>query len=168
LTGAIRRRLERSRGSETTGTGITPWALAALGAIGFAVLPNFIGPNVIDLQRTHRALVYQAHLRQDAATAVRRLGGASRVLSCGSVMTEGFQVPMLAWTLGVHTLQVEAAPLPGQALPPPPNVIFQTRAQRNATLLPRVRDWSSTVPYQRVAHVRTFRVYSHCTGKVTL
>jgi hypothetical protein len=174
-TGAIGPRLERRRGGEVADTagpagsaGMTPWAVAALCAIGFAVLPNFIGPNVIDLQRTHRALVYQAHLRHDAATAVRRLGGPARVLACGSVMTEGFQVPMLAWTLGVHTLQVQAAPLPGQPLPPAPNVIFQTRAQRNASLLPRVRDWSSTVPYQRVAHVRTFRVYSHCAGKVTL
>jgi hypothetical protein len=83
-------------------------------------------------------------------------------------MTEGFQVPMVAWTLGVHTLQVEASPLPGQAIPPAPNVIFQTRAQRHASLLPRVRDWSRVVPYQLVAHARTFKVYSHCAGKVTL
>jgi hypothetical protein len=160
--------MERSSGGGVTSTGVAPWAVAALGAIGFAVLPNFIGPNVIDLQRTHRALVYQAHLRQDAARAVRRLGGASRVLACGSVMTEGFQVPMLAYTLGVHTAQVQAAPLTEQGLPPAPNLIFQTRAQRNASLLPRVRDWSSTVPYQLVAHVRTFKVYSHCAGRVTL
>jgi hypothetical protein len=175
LARVIRRRLEGQRGGDVAGTGrgvggggVAGWAAVALGAIGFVVLPNFIGPNVIDLQRTHRALVYQAHLRHDAATAVRRLGGPSRVIACGSVMTEGFQVPMLAWTLGVHTMQIEAAPLPGQGVPPAPNVIFQTRAQRNASLLPRVRDWSSAVPYQLVAHVRTFRVYSHCAGKVTL
>jgi hypothetical protein len=83
-------------------------------------------------------------------------------------MTEGFQVPMLAWTLGVHTLQVQASPLPGQPVPPAPNVIFQTRAQHHASLLPRVRDWSASVPYQLVAHVRTFKVYAHCAGKVTL
>jgi hypothetical protein len=170
LARVIGRRLARSRGGDevTTAPAATRWAAVALALAGFVILPNFIGPNVIDLQRTHRALVYQAHLRQDAARAVARLGGSARVLSCGSVMTEGFQVPMLAWTLGVHTADVQAAPLTGEALPPPPNVIFQTRAQRNASLLPRVRSWSSTVPYQRVAHVRTFRVYSHCAGKVTL
>jgi hypothetical protein len=170
LARVIGRRLARSRGGDevTTAPAATRWAAVALALAGFVILPNFIGPNVIDLQRTHRALVYQAHLRQDAARAVARLGGSARVLSCGSVMTEGFQVPMLAWTLGVHTADVQAAPLTSEALPPPPNVIFQTRAQRNASLLPRVRSWSSTVPYQRVAHVRTFRVYSHCAGKVTL
>ena len=83
-------------------------------------------------------------------------------------MTEGFQVPLLAWTLGVHTADVQAAPLAGEPLPPAPNVIFQTRAQSNASLLPRVRSWSGTVPYQYVAHARTFRVYSHCAGRVTL
>ncbi len=52
-------------------------------------------------------------------------------------MTEGFQVPMLAWTLGVHTTQVQASPVSSAGPPPPaPNVIFQTRAQRNAHLLP--------------------------------
>ena len=50
-------------------------------------------------------------------------------------MTEGFQVPMVAWTLGVHTLRIEATPstLVG---PPWPAVILQTRAQSNSHLLP--------------------------------
>jgi hypothetical protein len=171
LARVIGRRLARRRGGTDGGTAPSAgvrWAAVGLAIVGFVILPNFIGPNVIDLQRTHRALVYQAHLRRDAARAVAQLGGPSRVLGCGSVMTEGFQVPMLAWTLGVHTAQVEAAPLTGEPLPPAPNVIFQTRAQHNASLLPRVSAWSSTVPYRLVAHVRTFRVYSHCAGRVTL
>ena len=50
-------------------------------------------------------------------------------------MTEGFQVPMVAWTLGVRTLRVEAEPST-LAGPPWPDVILQTRAQSNSTLLP--------------------------------
>ena len=126
----------------------------------FVFLPNFVGNNLIDLQRTHRALVYQAHLREDAARAVADLGGPKAVLRCGTVMTEGFQVPMLAWTLGVHTVDVQASPLPGEELPPAPNVIFQTRAQRKSHLLPVVRAWKE-IPYVRVAHVRTFLSLIH-------
>ena len=48
------------------------------------------------LPRTHRALVYQAHLREDLTRPSTRLGGAERILACGTVMTEGFQVPMVA------------------------------------------------------------------------
>ena len=85
-------------------------------------------------------------------------------LSGPTSLTEGFQVPMLAWTLGVHTLGVQASPLTGAPLPPPPNVIFQARAQRHAHLLPFVRAWHG-VHYRLVAHVRTFRVYeANCRG----
>ena len=41
---------------------------------------------------------------------IARFGGAKKVLACGTVMTEGFQVPMVAWTLGVATPRVEASP----------------------------------------------------------
>ena len=85
---------------------------------------------------THRALVYQAHLRKDLPRAVGKAGGANALLACGTVMTEGFQVPMVAWNLGVRTLAVEAPPasrlrraaVPDRDLPDP-------RAA-NSTLLP--------------------------------
>jgi hypothetical protein len=145
------------------------WAAVAAAAAAFVLLPNWVGNNYVNVQRTHRALVYQAHLRQDVTKVVQELGGPSRILACGSVMTEGFQVPMVAWTLGVHTADVHAAPLT-RPLPPAPNVIFQTRETRGATLLPHVGDWQGQpgVNYTLVAHVRTFRVYSSCKGNLTL
>jgi hypothetical protein len=153
--GAARGRLAGSIGT---------WAVA--GAIGacFLLLPSWIG-GLVHLRKIHKALVYQAHLRTDLAKAVAAAGGPSRVLRCGSVMTEGFQVPLVAWALGVHTLQIQAPPTGPP--PPAPNVIFRTRAQSNATPLPQLSDWPN-VHFQRVAHVRTFSVYSNCTGNVTL
>jgi hypothetical protein len=85
-------------------------------------------------------------------------------------MTEGFQVPMVAWTLGVHTLRIEATPsnLVG---PPWPAVILQTRAQSNSHLLPtpaQIIAWEHAgAQYRQVAHVRTFRVFSTCAGRVS-
>jgi hypothetical protein len=77
---------------------------------------------------------------------------------------------MVAWTLGVHTLRVEAEPS-RVAGPPWPAVILQARAQSNATLLPtpqQIIAWEHDgAPYRLVAHVRTFRVFSTCAGKVT-
>lgn len=155
----------RSAGDRTSNA--VRWGALALVAAGFLLLPNWVGNNLIDLQRTHRSLTYQAHLREDITRAVSRLGGPSNVLRCGTVMTEGFQVPMLAWTLGVHTTQVQASPVSSSGPPPPaPNVIFQTRAQRNAHLLPLVHTWPST-PYHLVTRVRTFRVYEHCSTNLT-
>jgi hypothetical protein len=160
---ALPSRLGAARGRLAGAVG--GWAVA--GAIGacFLLLPSWIG-GLVHIRKIHKALVYQAHLRTDLAKAVAEVGGPARVLRCGSVMTEGFQVPMVAWALGVHTLQVGAPPTGGPP-PPAPNVIFRTRAQRNATPLPQLSDWSK-VRFQRVAHVGTFSVYSNCTGNVTL
>ena len=76
----------------------------------FVLLPSWVGGNLIDIQRTHRSLVYQAQLRQGVTKLVKDYGGPAKLLRCGTVMTEGFQVPMVAWTLGVHTLKIEAPP----------------------------------------------------------
>ena len=70
---------------------------------------------------------------------------------------------MLAYMLGVHTLRVEEPPAVAGA-GPPPNVIFQTRAQRDARLLPLVRPWH--VQYAMVDHQRTFRVFMNCRARV--
>jgi hypothetical protein len=139
-------------------------ALAAAGVVAlFLAIPPWIAK---DVSKIHRALVYQARLRSGAAAAIERLGGAGAVLRCGTVMTEGFQVPMLAWTLGVHTLRVTTQPPKGAPIGPPPNVIFQTRAQRKATLLPsatQIAGWTAAgAHYRLVATTRAFRVYSTC------
>jgi hypothetical protein len=164
---AIPRMQRRFRGaSGRLSASVSGWATAAVFGVAFLLLPTWIG-GLVHVRKIHKALVYQAHLRTDMAKAVQELGGPSKVLRCGSVMTEGFQVPMLAWTLGVHTLAIEAPTPAGTKPPAAPNVIFRTRAQRNATPLPRLADWSN-VHFQRVVHVRTFSVYSNCTANVTL
>jgi hypothetical protein len=134
-------------------------AAVALVAAIFVFVPSWVF-GLVHLSKTHRALNYQALLRTDLQAAIDRLGGPKAVLGCGSVMTEGFQVPMVAYYLGVHTLQIEASPLHPPA-PAPPNVVFQNRAQRNAHLLPSLAYWPS-IPYKRVTATRTFRVYENC------
>jgi hypothetical protein len=138
------------------------WATGGAVAIAAAILiaaPPWIGPSILDVPATHRALVYQAHLRTDLQRAVQRIGSA-RIIRCGTIMTEGFQVPMLAWYLDVHTQRIEASPAKaGQGTPP--NAVFQTRAQRNAHLLPVIRAWTGA-HYTLAERVRTFRVYSQC------
>jgi hypothetical protein len=145
----------------------------AVAVVLFLVLPSWIGKGIVSLPRTHHALVYQAKLRSDLTAAVAKAGGPHALLNCrgrpASVMTEGFQVPMVAWTLGVHTLRIEATPS-SQAGPPWPGVILQARAQSNSTLLPtpqQIIAWEHDgAPYRLVAHVRTFRAFSTCAGKV--
>lgn len=137
-------------------------ALAAVAAV-FAMLPSWVGFNLISIPRTHGSLVYQAHLRQGLTRLVDHYGGADKMLRCGTVMTEGFQVPMVAWTLGVHTVQIQAPPPAGVPPGPAPNVILQTRDTRSATLLPIVHAWPS-VHYTYVGSQGPFNLFTHCRG----
>jgi hypothetical protein len=139
----------------------------ALGVLAFLFAPGFVGDSLTDVQATHRALVYQAQLRDDLNKIVGDYGGAGNLRACGTVMTEGFQVPMVAYALGVHTLTV--LDQPAQQLAPvseAPNVILQDRETHHATLLPQaatILNWEAHgVPYKYVSHVRTFRLFTAC------
>ncbi len=147
------------------GTGVVVGAALAAAIAVFIAIPPWIGRKVVSLPSTYGSLLYQAHLRQDVTRAVAKAGGPARVLRCGAVMTEGFQVPMLAWALDVHTVRVLAPPASAARPGAAPNVIFQTRASRRAALLPIVQAWPQ-VHYRLLGHIRTFSVYSSCAGRV--
>ena len=148
------------------------FALPAGSAVAIALflaIPPWISQNVISLPRTHRALLYQAHLREDLGTVINRLGGAAAIRRCGPIMVEGFQVPMVAYALGVRTLQVEAQPT-GLAGPPWPATILQDRDTSHAALLPspqQILAWEHEgAHYTTFFHQRTYYVFSTCAGKV--
>ena len=153
------------------GAGGPSFALPAGSAVAIALflaIPPWISKNVISLPRTHRALLYQAHLREDLGTVISRLGGSAAIRRCGPIMVEGFQVPMVAYALGVRTLQVEAQPT-GLVGPPWPNTILQDRDTSSAALLPspqQIIAWEHAgARYTTFFHQRTFFVFSTCAAK---
>jgi hypothetical protein len=154
-------RLLRRRGPARFGPAAALSTALVVAVLAFAFVPGFVGNSLTDVRSTHRALAYQALLRKDAEAAVAKAGGKAKILACGSVMTEGFQVPMVAYYVGVHTMQIAAPARAGTPPGPPPNVIFQTRATRSAALLPLVHSWPTT-RYRLVATTRTFRVFERC------
>jgi hypothetical protein len=145
------------------------WGATVLLALIFLGLPNWVGNNMISIPRTHGSLVYQAHLRQGVNDLINRFGGAGKVLACGSVMTEGFQVPMVAFALDVPTTRIEAPPtLGGAAHAQPaedaPNLILQTRDTRSAHLLPLLSTWP-TVHYHYAGTSRSVHMFTQgCAG----
>jgi len=157
----------RRRGTgRSFATPIGSAAAVALVALVFMFVPSFVGGSLTDISKTHRALVYQALLRTDVQAAVDKAGGKNKILACGTIMTEGFQVPMLAYYVGVHTLTVEAPPAAGAPPGPAPNIVFQAAETRDAALLPVLHEWPN-VHYQLIGTTRTFRVFEHCAGKVS-
>jgi hypothetical protein len=170
---AVRRRRGEGRsGARDAGSAMAgglQWAATGLAALVFVFGPNWIGANLISIPRTHGSLVYQAKLRSGMSKLVDRFGGAGKVLACGSVMSEGFQVPMVAWTLGVPTTRIEAPPTNGGAAYPEPaseapDVILQTRDTRSASRLPFLSTWPS-VHYHYVATAGPVHMFTRgCAG----
>jgi hypothetical protein len=158
---------QRARGSAMPG--VTGLAALAAAVLAFALIPGFVGNSLVNIPATHRALIYQAHLREDLNKVVADYGGADKMLACGQVMTEGFQVPMVAWTLGVRTLAIQDQP-PQVDMPANshPNVILQDADTGSAALLPlpaTIIHWEQEgVHYTPPGglQVRTFRLFTDC------
>ena len=174
VLGARRWRRPAADGTPTTPgrsglSAIMTWTATAFVALVFLVLPNWVGNSMISIPRTHGSLVYQAHLRQGMSNLITRFGGADKVLACGSVMTEGFQVPMVAFALDVPTTRIEAPPrLGGARYPQPasaaPNLILQTRDTRSASRLPYLSTWP-TVHYHYVGTAGPVHMFTQgCPG----
>jgi hypothetical protein len=98
-------------------------------------------------------LSYQAELRRDVSAIIGKAGGAKAVIACGHVETENYQVPMVAWYLGVESVDV-ADQQPNLVA----NVIFQTRPTRTAPLDPVIP------PHVHYTEIRngTFNLFEHC------
>jgi hypothetical protein len=150
-----------------TGLGRAGWSAAlgvVLAAAAFALLPAWIErQDFVALPKVHGALLYQARLRENLSRAIALVGGPQRALACGRVMTEGFQVPMVAYALHVSTVRVLAPPAPGGPAGPAPNVVLQTRATRSSDVLPTIRTWPG-VRYVEPGAAGPWHTYTHCAS----
>ena len=148
---------------ELLGRWIRPTLGAAAGvlaaAAGFLFVPAWAGTN-FHPRPLDRALRYQAELRHDVDAVIQRAGGAQVVFACGRVETENYQVPMVAWYLGVQSVKVsdEIAPSLANHGAGPVNVIFQTRVTGTAPLRPLI---PAGVHYTEITQ-RSFRLFEHC------
>jgi len=127
-------------------------ALVAVTA-AFIFLPGWVGQH-FKAHALDTTLRYQAELRQDLNTIVDRAGGATKVIACGNVETDNYQVPMVAWYLGVDSIDVSDELAANQA----PNVMLQTRDTPGVALRPLI---PKGVAYTEIRQ-RTFRLYEHC------
>jgi hypothetical protein len=150
-----------SRTGRRAGRGLGGAAVALSLAV-FLLAPDWIGGGtLISLPALHGELVYQARLRESLSREIAAAGGPRHALACGSVMTEGFQVPMVAYALGVRTARVDGPPPPTGAVGAAPNLVLQTRATRSSQLLPYMSTWPS-VHYTVHGGDGPFHLYTHC------
>ncbi len=91
-------------------------AARRLGAAGlvmtlvFLFLPGWFAHRLPSVSSIRVALRYQAQLREGYAGLIKRAGGPATLLACGSVMTDNYEVTMLAWYLDVAIPRIQALP----------------------------------------------------------
>ena len=110
----------------------------------FALVPDRFTARMPTIDSIRLQMRYQAELRERYAYLIRDAGGPQKVMQCGSVQTNNFEVTMLAWYLQVPIKYVQAQ-VKTATVEPGPNVIFQARASSGAPIYPTtafLRKWS--------------------------
>jgi len=116
------------RGAEAVSPTLVPVAsvLFAL-LLPIAAVSQASDRRIDQYERLDRGLKRSALHREKLAGAVELAGGKERLLACGAVSTENYQVTRLAWFLGLHTAEIEARPVvaTGDERAPAPGTAFQ-------------------------------------------
>ncbi|HKG39491.1 MAG TPA: hypothetical protein VKB25_10925 [Conexibacter sp.] len=132
-------------------------ALAA-GILAFAVLSlatvHWAAPRFKNFGKLDKALRYQAELRFDLRDALAKAGGATAFKACGKATAGKFSVPLAAWYLDEHTLDVGLAP-------DPRGMIVAARTTNKQSLKPQPQQ-PYPPGYAPVQTVRTTTLFSTC------
>ncbi len=132
-----------------------PLASAALVVAMALATTHWTRPRLHTLRPLDRAMRYQAELRFDLRDALAKVGGAKAFESCGPVVAGKFSVPLVAWYLHDHTLQVGVNPQPRGA-------VVAARTTNDPGLRPQPPQ-PYPPGYRRIATVRTTTLYATCT-----
>ncbi|HEX3540068.1 MAG TPA: hypothetical protein VHT75_06435 [Acidimicrobiales bacterium] len=108
--------------------GGAPARVAAIAVIVAAAAP-FVWQRADELTQTIGEIPYQAHKYGELETLIRQAGGRSRILVCGPVTSDIYQMPAIAWDLDIHQHQVVIGVRPS-------GTVFRTRTVRGSPLLP--------------------------------
>lgn len=135
-----------------------PRIATAAGIVVFAVLTlasvHWAKPRFDNFDELDKALRYQAELRFDLETALTKAGGADAFKACGKATAGKFSVPLVAWYLNEHTLDVGLVPAPQ-------GVIVAARTTNKQSLKPQPQQ--PYPPGYELRHTaRTTTLFSTC------
>lgn len=135
-----------------------PRVATAAGVVVFAVLTlasvHWAKPRFDNFDELDRALRYQAELRIDLRKALTQAGGADAFKACGKATAGKFSVPLVAWYLDEHTLDVGLVPAPE-------GVVVAARTTNKQTLKPQPEQ-PYPPGYAPRQTVRTTTLFSTC------
>jgi hypothetical protein len=145
-----------------------PSATPAVIAVLVLASAPFVASQLQELSGQVGEIPYQAHKYGELHTAIERAGGRQRILACGPVVSDIYQMPVLAWQLRIHQSQVVIAagpagtPSSGNIVPiATVGTVFRTRTVRGSPLLPARL---GSPAFHVVATTSQWQVVSTCAG----
>jgi len=130
--------------------------IAVVAAVGFAA------PSVHRVDNVRDSVYYQARLKDGLSGVIERAGGRDRLLACGTPYTGAFQVPAVAWQLGVHTTVVQSASAEGDAPPRVPAVVFRSRTTSTSHAVPLLDSLGGEAGVDTIATGGGWRIVTRC------
>jgi hypothetical protein len=131
--------------------------IAVVAAAGFAA------PSVHRVDNVRDSVYYQARLKDGLSGVIERAGGRDRLLACGTPYTGAFQVPAIAWQLGVHTTVVQSASAPGDAPPKAPAVVFRSHTTSTSHAVPPIASLGGEAGVRTIATGGGWRIVTRCS-----
>ncbi|HWD69566.1 MAG TPA: hypothetical protein VG293_05185 [Solirubrobacteraceae bacterium] len=137
----------------------------------FALVPDDFTTTMPTVSSIRSEMRYQAELRERYASLVSDAGGPQKVIGCGSVMTNNFEVTMLAWYLQVPIYYVQAlAKIP--KVQTGPNAVFQAATNSGGVMYPTarfMRDWGqgwkrANGTRYKIMYSNPVRLYMDCSA----
>jgi len=123
------------------------------------------------------AMRYEAHVREDVASLIRRGGGSGRVMRCGgnpgpvhhygSVMANNLHLTMVAWYMKVPIPWIQAQPKTYDAHERGPNVVFQSAVTPGAPMVPspaQISAWERAGSHYKVFTGTVAKMYLDCSA----
>ena len=141
---------ERHRTPLMLGTGL----LACV--VLLAATYHWAGPRFRSFGKLDKALRYQAQLRIDLEKSLAKVGGGEYFASCGQMATGTYQVPMVAWYVRRHTIDVGINVQPGRG---------SAVASRSTGAAPWRPEGPFPAGYEKLIEQRTTHLYSTCPAK---
>jgi hypothetical protein len=127
-------------------------------ALGALVVIAFVWPARDSLRADRDSIVYQARLADRVPALVARAGGAARLRACGDIYTGPFQVPLVAWNLGMHTTLVQST------TPIRPAVVFRAKSTPPERPGPSLRSLGDPSDFRTLATAPHWRIVAVCRG----
>jgi hypothetical protein len=136
------------------------WAPTAVIVVVALASAPFVVQRLQELSGDVGEVPYQAHKYGELQSLIDHAGRRRQILACGPVSSDIYQMPALAWDLGIHQSQIVIATATSNV--PTKGTVFRTRTTRGSPVVPPVL---GSADFRVVATTDQWQLLSTCDNQ---